>query len=141
MADIFAGFKITSIQMRDFDTKEVLWVHKNWDFENTVEAHMPKKILSCKAVSREIIFSSQNEISDLTLIQEVKLHDQVIEEWTFDFGFVIPNSSNAWEQVIFASGPEELLPAEVLSGNLVIETTFLDRNEAIHRSAVRIFYD
>ena len=30
------------------------------------------------------------------------MQDQVIEEYSFDFGFVMPNTTNSWEQVIDA---------------------------------------
>jgi retinal rod rhodopsin-sensitive cGMP 3',5'-cyclic phosphodiesterase subunit delta len=141
MSDPFSGFAISSIQMRDYETKQVLWKHDTWDFSSMIEAHIPKSILKCKAVAREIVFSSTHEIQALSLVQEVKLNGQTIEEWTFEFGFVIPNSQNAWEQVIYASDPDEMIPAEILSGNIVIETTFLQGSEAIHKSSVRIYYD
>lgn len=141
MSEIFSGFSISSIKMKDFGTGEVLWKHDNWDFNSLVEAHVPKSILDCKAVSREIYFSSVSEISKLSLLQKVKLNEHVIEEWSFEFGFVIPNSANSWEQVIYAAKPEEMLPAEELSGNITIETIFFQDSEIIHSSSVRVFYD
>ena len=51
---------------------------------------------------------------------------QCIEEWLFDFGFVIPNSTNTWQQVIEAD-EGNMIPAEVLSGNVTIETSFFVR--------------
>ncbi|OMJ89785.1 hypothetical protein SteCoe_7957 [Stentor coeruleus] len=141
MSGVFAGFSISSIKMKDFETGEVLWKHDNWDLNSLVEAHIPKSILDCKAVSREIHFCSVNEISSLSLLQKVKLQGKVIEEWSFEFGFVIPNSNNTWEQVIYAAKPEEMLPAEILSGNITIETIFYQSQEPIHTSSVRVFYD
>ena len=141
MSELFSGFQISSIQMRDYETKQVLWKHEGWDFSSMIEAHIPKEILKCKAVAREIIFSSTSEIEALSLLQEVKLNDITIEEWRFEFGFVIPNSQNAWEQVIYASEPEDMLPVEILSGNIVIETTFLQGKNPIHKSSVKIYYD
>lgn len=141
MSEIFKGFNITSVKMSDYETKEVLWSHDHWDLNSTLEAHIPKRILKCNAVAREIVFSSEHKIESLSLLQEVKLQDNLIEEWRFDFGFVIPNSQNAWEQVIYASSPEEMLPAEVLSGNITIDTTFLQDSQPIHKSSVRIYYD
>ena len=46
-----------------------------------------------------------------------------METLFFQFGFVIPGSTNSWEQIIVAD-QENLMPAEVLSGNLVCETIF-----------------
>ena len=141
MSEVFSGFSINSIKMKDFETGEVLWKHDNWDLNSIVEAHIPKAILRCKAVSREIHFSSEHAIQQLSLLQKVKLNGYPIEEWSFDFGFVIPNSTNAWEQVIYAANPEEMLSAEILSGNIVIETIFYQDQEPIHTSSVRVFYD
>lgn len=141
MSETFEGFSISSIRMKDCETGEVLWKHDNWDFNSVVEAHIPKSILKCKAVSREINFSSVKEISSLSLLQKVKLRGDVIEEWSFEFGFVIPNSHNSWEQVIYAAKPEEMLPAEILSGNITIETIFFQNQDPIHTSSVRVFYD
>ena len=141
MSELFSGFQISSIKMQDYETKQVLWKHESWDFSSMIEAYIPKEILKCKAVAREIIFSSAHEIEALSLLQEVKLNGVTIEEWRFDFGFVIPNSQNAWEQVIYASDPEDMLPAEILSGNIVIETTFLQGKTPIHKSSVRVYYE
>lgn len=141
MSQAFAGFTINSIRMKDFETGEVLWKYDNWDLDSTVEARVPKSILNCRAVARLINFSSVNEINQLTLIQKVKLSEMVIEEWRFEFGFVIPNSTNTWEQVIYAAKPEEMLPAEILSGNVLIETIFLQGDDVVHTSSVRVFYD
>ena len=58
---------------------------------------------------------------------------QCIEEWLFDFGFVIPNSTNTWQQVIEAD-EGNMIPAEVLSGNVTIETSFFVRARLAPRS-------
>jgi retinal rod rhodopsin-sensitive cGMP 3',5'-cyclic phosphodiesterase subunit delta len=141
MSELFSGFSISSIKMKDYETGEVIWKHEEFDLDSLVEAHIPKSILNCKAVSREINFSSVNEISSLSLLQKVKLNGIVIEEWKFDFGFVIPNSHNTWEQVIYAANPDEMYSADALSGNIIIETTFFQTQDPIHTSSVRIFYD
>jgi hypothetical protein len=58
---IMDGFKILSMNMSDAHSGEVLWESGNWegkDFEREVNAYVPKRILACKAVSREITFAS-----------------------------------------------------------------------------------
>ena len=67
------------------------------------------------------------------------LHDQPFEVWNFEFGFVMPGSTNTWQQVIEAA--DEMMPAEVLNGNVVIETSFFDGDMLISKCRVRIFYD
>jgi retinal rod rhodopsin-sensitive cGMP 3',5'-cyclic phosphodiesterase subunit delta len=60
-------------------------------------------------------------------------------EWNFKFGFVIPNSTNSWQQVIEAA--DEMMPAEVLSGNITIHTTFYDGENLIASSSVLLYYE
>jgi retinal rod rhodopsin-sensitive cGMP 3',5'-cyclic phosphodiesterase subunit delta len=73
-------------------------------------------------------------------VQKISLHTQPLEEWRFNFGFVIPNSTNDWEQIIYAD-EANMLPAEILSGNVIISTQFFDGDALIHESNVRLFYD
>lgn len=61
-------------------------------------------------------------------------------EWFFTFGFVMPNSTNSWQQTIDAAAPEEMLSAEALSGNVVFETSFYDGDEFMCKNSVRIYY-
>jgi retinal rod rhodopsin-sensitive cGMP 3',5'-cyclic phosphodiesterase subunit delta len=63
-----------------------------------------------------------------------------IEEWFFTFGFVMPHSQNSWQQTIDAAPPSEMLPAEVLSGNVIFETSFFDDKTFLCKNSVRIFY-
>jgi len=137
-----SGFSINSIKMKDAETGRLVWVSDgHWNLHAPMVAHLPRSILQCSAVAREIVFSSLRAISDFHLKQKILLHGQVIEEWVFHFGFVIPNSTNTWEQTISAERPENMLAAEVLSGNTVIETLFYDGSNLVHRSEVTLFYD
>ena len=47
-----------------------------------------------------------------------------MEEWFFDFGFVIPGSTNSWQSTIEGAGEDAMLPAYLLNGNVTIETSF-----------------
>ena len=71
--------------------------------------------------------------------QVMSLGGQVVEEFTFDFGFVIPGSTNSWEQVIDAD-VGQVMPAEVLSGNLEVDTYFCVKNIPFASQKYRIFY-
>jgi hypothetical protein len=62
-------------------------------------------------------------------------------EWRFEFGFVIPGSTNSWQQTIEAAGEGNMLPADLLSGKVTIETSFFDADLFVSKSLVRIFYD
>merc|ERR1739845_163019 len=113
----------------------------NWDTTSgETAAEFPREILKCRQVSREINFSSQEQMSSLRLVQTVMFKGEQLEEWNFAFGFVIPNSTNNWQQTIEAADEEDMLPAELLSGNLVMETAFYDGDSIIMSQKIRIYY-
>ncbi|GFS17517.1 retinal rod rhodopsin-sensitive cGMP 3',5'-cyclic phosphodiesterase subunit delta [Elysia marginata] len=108
--------------------------------EKEHEARVPKKILKCRAVSREINFSSKEPMDKFRLEQRVLFKGKCLEEWFFDFGFVIPGSTNTWQSLIEAAPESQMMPANVLNGNVVIETRFYDEEMCVSVSKVRIFY-
>lgn len=57
----------------------------------------PKEMLTCKALSREIVFYSRQVVENFSIVQRMSLGDQVVEQLEFDFGFVIPGSTNSWD--------------------------------------------
>ncbi|CAJ1428374.1 unnamed protein product [Effrenium voratum] len=135
------GFHINWMNMRDASTGQVMWESGEWDCDQEeMEAQIPCEILRCRQVSRELNFSSVEVITSLRLVQSVIFKGELLEEWNFHFGFVIPNSTNTWQQTIEAAEEEEMLPAELLSGNVVIETTFFDGEYPIMTQRVRIWY-
>lgn len=141
--DILSGFQVNWMNLKDVDTGELLW-QGNDDIslpDSEHEAHVPKKILNCRAVSREINFSSVQPIQMLKLRQKVLFKKRVLEEWSFDFGFVIPASINTWQCIIEAAPESQMMPAKVLNGNVVIETHFYDDDLLISTSRVRLFYE
>ena len=136
------GFRINWMNMRDAATGKILWEQaKGWAdmYDREILARVPRRLLDCRAVSREVNFSSEFKMKDFRLEQRVLLHDRPFERWTFRFGFVMPGSTNTWQQVIEAA--DEMLPVEVLDGNVVIETSFFDGQQLISQCRVRIFYD
>ena len=38
----------------------------------------------------------------------------VLSEWYFEFGFVIPDSTNTWQSIIEAAPESQMMPANVL---------------------------
>lgn len=136
-----SGFKINHLKMKDGDNGIVMWDTSNFDLdENDKHEDLPKELLDCKVVVREVNFSSIEKIADLELIQNFYLYGELIESARFYFGFVIPNSTNNWEQVVEAKSPEEMLSYEELSGNLVVEILFLTKGELIVRNRIVINY-
>ena len=72
--------------------------------------------------------------------QKVLYRGRCLEEWCFEFGFVIPNSTNTWQSLIEAAPESQMMPARVLNGNVVIETKFYDDNVEVSTSKVRLYY-
>ena len=63
-----------------------------------------------------------------------------VEEWNFDFGFVIPDSTNTWQSTIEAAPESQMMPAKVLNGNVIIQTMFYDGDLLVSTSRVRLYY-
>uniref|UniRef100_A0A7S2V4X0 GMP phosphodiesterase delta subunit domain-containing protein n=1 Tax=Fibrocapsa japonica TaxID=94617 RepID=A0A7S2V4X0_9STRA len=141
---IMKGFTINWMNMKDAYSGQIVWESDSWGsemFETEMSAYVPSSILNCRAVAREINFSSVDQIKDFNLEQRVYFNGTCIEEWFFRFGFVIPNSTNTWEQIIEAADPENMMDPTILSGNVTIETTFLDGSIFLCKTLVRIFYE
>ncbi|KAH3858468.1 retinal rod rhodopsin-sensitive cGMP 3',5'-cyclic phosphodiesterase subunit delta-like [Dreissena polymorpha] len=140
--DIMKGFKLNWMNLRDADSGKILWQSSDDLSSPGVEheARVPKKILKCRAVSREINFSSKEAMDKFRLEQKVLFKGKCLEEWLFEFGFVIPGSTNTWQSVIEAAPESQMMPANVLNGNVVIETRFYDDAVLVSTSKVRIFY-
>jgi retinal rod rhodopsin-sensitive cGMP 3',5'-cyclic phosphodiesterase subunit delta len=137
------GFRIVSMNMRDAHSGRLMWRACDWEedmFTKEIREEIPKDILRCRAVSREITFSSVEMVEDFRLKQGVYLGGTCIEEWFFRFGCVIPGSTNSWQQTIDAAPEGDMLSAEQLSGNVVFETAFYDGEEFLCKNSVRIFY-
>lgn len=137
-----SGFRVNWMNLRDADTGKILWQGVEDLSKSDVEheARVPKKILKCRAVSREINFSSSQQLDKFRLEQKVMFKGRVLEEWFFEFGFVIPMSTNTWQSIIEAAPESQMMPANVLNGNLVIETEFYDGENLLSKSAVRLYY-
>lgn len=143
------GFRINSMQMRDGNTGKHMWTtsssawsggYKDIFKSGEIEERIPKDILRCRSVSREVVFSSREKIKDFRIEQKVLFRGTCMEEWYFHFGFVIPGSTNSWEQTVKAAPEDKMMAADVLSGNMVIETSFYDASLCLGVNRVRIFY-
>ncbi|KAI2799106.1 hypothetical protein RDWZM_004389 [Blomia tropicalis] len=140
--DILYGFKLNWMNLRDADTGDIVWEEKS-DFlkpDKEHEARVPKRILNCRAVSREINFTSVEPMEKFRLEQRVLFKGRCLEEWFFEFGYVIPNSTNTWQSFIEAAPESQMMPANVLNGNIIIETKFFDDNLLVSTSKVRLYY-
>ncbi|XP_041973194.1 retinal rod rhodopsin-sensitive cGMP 3',5'-cyclic phosphodiesterase subunit delta [Aricia agestis] len=139
---ILNGFQLNWMNLRDADTGKILW-QNNEDMSSPDvehEARVPKRILKCRSVSREMNFSSIESMDKFRLEQKVLFKGRCLEEWFFEFGYVIPNSTNTWQSIIESAPESQMMPANVLNGNVVIETKFFDGDLLITTSRVRLFY-
>ena len=134
------GFRINHMQMKDGKNGKVMWEVKSWDLKKFNHSeNIPKEILQCKSVIRNVNFSSDEKIDDLELVQNFYLMGELFETCRFRFGFVIPGSTNDWEQIIEAK-PSGVLPVEVLSGKLQVETYFLCGGKLLCKNKIMIHY-
>lgn len=134
------GLKINHLQMKDGSNGKVLWECNKWDLNAmTHKENITKELLDCKIVIRNVNFSSTEKIEDLELIQNFFLMGELIETCRFHFGFVIPDSTNDWEQIIEAR-EEGVLPANILSGKLQVETLFLCQGKTLWKNKILIYY-
>lgn len=101
--------------------------------------HFPKSVLECKAIAREIVFFSEHKIEKFSILQTMGVCGQEVEQLNFDFGFVIPKSTNSWDQIIVAD-TENMMSADVLSGNLVVDTYFKSGDKILAQAKYRVFY-
>lgn len=160
---ISKGYKINFMKMKDASSGKVMWEKNDWNLENSGHSYifnkslsskefrdmnknafknhnenLPKEILLCKTIIREINFSSVEPIENFEIVQNYYLSGELIETTRFHFGFVIPNSTNNWEQIIEAK--DEMIPYNILSGKLKVETIFLTNGEIFIKNFMTIFY-
>lgn len=124
---------------------------------------LPVKVLKCDAVSREVVFrsSSRNAIENLSIIQRVMVGNDkrnenppslggdvvgsggrstCVEEWVFDFGFVMPGSTNSWQSVVTAARDGAGQSVGMRGAEFVIETNFYDGGSFLCRRSVDVRY-
>ena len=134
------GFRVNHMQMKDGNNGKVMWEVKSWDLNKPDHTeNITKELLKCKIIVRNINFSSVEAIDELELVQNFYLMGELFETSRFKFGFVIPGSTNDWEQILLAK-EDGVLPAEVLSGKLQVETFFLIKGRVLYKNKILIYY-
>lgn len=140
--DLLNGFQINWITVRDVDTGEILW-HGNEDYSNSnkvQEVKFPKRILKCRAVSREIHFSSIESWERLNVVHTVFYKGVVMDELHFNFGLVVSNSNNIQQSIIEAAPEVKMICPDIISGNVEILTNFYNNSTLITSSKIKLFY-
>jgi retinal rod rhodopsin-sensitive cGMP 3',5'-cyclic phosphodiesterase subunit delta len=77
----------------------------------------------------------------VSIMNRLNLCHGLNTEWRFKFGFVMPDSTNTWENIICADSSGNMLPAAALSGNLTITTFFYDGDQVVKQFVMRVFYE
>ena len=114
-ASIIRGVETLTASISSIFTDNWLTTMSKFDFLSKKD---PKK---CKMVSRELHFTSSKQISNLRLRQRIKFRGKCIEEWMFNFGFVIWNLTYSWQQVIKAATMWHMMSTNILRGYVLID--------------------
>ena len=65
-----------------------------------VRYHLGPQFLRLKNVGLDLTFSiGPKEVKNMTMIEKHFFRGKVIREYAFNFGFIIPNSTNNWDFV------------------------------------------
>ncbi|CAD8180543.1 unnamed protein product [Paramecium octaurelia] len=135
------GFQIQKVIMKDSETQQVYWDSSSEKItQDIMDITLDPKIITSKAATRSIQFSTKEKLQDLILIQDAYLHDQKIEHFVFKFGFVMPETVNTWDSTIVNRPPEQMLSKEIQSGNLIVDIQMFEQDHLIFNVKVRIFY-
>lgn len=78
------------------------------------EVHVPINTLECRAVYREINYSTIEPIRRFRLEHKVLFKGRCLEEWFFELGYVIPNSVNTWKSLFKAAPETQMMPPKIL---------------------------
>ena len=73
-------------------------------------------------------------------MQQISIDGQLVEEMRFDFGFVMPDSTNDWEQVIEAD-QGNMMSVNEINGKAVMDTLFLKKDKLLYRARIKIIYE
>ncbi|XP_022183117.1 retinal rod rhodopsin-sensitive cGMP 3',5'-cyclic phosphodiesterase subunit delta-like [Myzus persicae] len=138
-----SGFRINWIDLIDNDTGVVVWhTNENYalpDIEH--EAIIPRQILDCRAVTRTTNFSFMHRINHFKAKHKEFLQGDCIEEFEYEFGTVFAGLVVNWETTFERRQEITSSFANVISGDLRIETNFFDGDKLITTSNVIMFFE
>eukprot|EP00770_Monocercomonoides_exilis_P004807 MONOS_4784.1-p1 / transcript=MONOS_4784.1 / gene=MONOS_4784 / organism=Monocercomonoides_exilis_PA203 / gene_product=unspecified product / transcript_product=unspecified product / location=Mono_scaffold00132:28374-29061(-) / protein_length=128 / sequence_SO=supercontig / SO=protein_coding / is_pseudo=false len=128
--------------MFDGETKKCYFEVSGWDeVLHTDEMHLEKELLKAKAVQTKYEFTSENEVEELKMEQIMVLGTTPIEYFKFEFGFIIPGSTNTFDSTIHGAGEGKMIPPEMLNGKLKCVIRFLDGEKLLAERIIKVFYE
>lgn len=135
-------FKINSILLEDKYTSKVYCENENNFFSSrsTHEIIICGSIFSSKGINMFITFSSRVLIENLRIIQRFKYKGDCIEQWVNTIGRVEYGLYRMCHVELTPAPEIRMMPSQILSGNLVVESDFYDGEMYITTSLTRIFY-
>ena len=125
------GIEFNMYRVRDHETNQLLFeVAKDPDQPPIDLAMIPPEMedqvrcisydfgsefLAMPTVATELQFSvGPQPIHSFRMIERFYFRDFLIRSFDFTFGFVIPNSTNTWQQTIEAADESKMIPASLL---------------------------
>lgn len=112
LSDNWAKFRFRGFKIRDMVSNIVLVEVPEDDVENDdlsedddpskrlIKYHLGPDFLELKTVGLTMFFSvGALPINNMEMIEKHYFRGRVIREFSFKFGFIIPNSTNSWELV------------------------------------------
>ena len=112
LSDNWAQFKFKGFRIRDMVSNILLVEVPEDDVENEnldedddpskrlIKYHLGPDFLELKTVGLTMFFSvGATPIQNMEMIEKHYFRNKCIREFSFKFGFIIPNSTNSWELV------------------------------------------
>ncbi|KNE55867.1 hypothetical protein AMAG_01735 [Allomyces macrogynus ATCC 38327] len=126
------ALRLNWMKIKDAHSGYAIWSSTDLStaFQGEMKVSMPIDLLKCHVVARELNFTllSPQPLGHLRVKQEFLVNGMVMEEWDFEFGFVIPNSTNSWETLMEGDveAARELDEADWEGTEVVVLTRFFD---------------
>ena len=130
-AAILENFTIDAMKFSDGETGQMFWCSSELVGSlqqlsaGAVDLRLPVAMAMCPAIVREITFSSVEVIRNLIIHERVWVADCVTHERMFEFGLVIPKSTNTWSTVAYADPHETPHEPEECIDQIVLELQVL----------------
>lgn len=142
----FAGFKIrdcvsniTLVEVPESDVDEEPTDEDGPD-KRVIKYHLGPQFLQLQMVGLTLNFSiGDKPINKMTMVERHYFRGKVIRSYSFEFGFVIPNSTNSWEFIYDLPQLTEEEMQEIIDAPWEVKSDsffFADGKLMIHNRAI-----
>ena len=151
LSDNWAKFKFGGFKIRDMISKIVLVEVEESDQDQSlsdldnpetrvIKYHLGPQFLNLKTVGLTLNFSiGPKEIKKLEMVERHYFRGKVIRSYVFEFGFVIPGSTNSWEFIYDLPELSEDEMREIIEAPWEVKSDsffFADGQLIIHNRAI-----